>query len=71
MTAEEQERDATKKGQGNSTEDNRIGGQIGHEGERRKIYSATVIDGIKIKTTIYVGDCIIRKTDSRLSKGRT
>ena len=39
-TAEEQERDATKKGQGNSTEDNRIGGRIGQEGEGRKSYSA-------------------------------
>ena len=68
-TAEEQERDATKKGQGNSTEDNRIGGRIGQEGERRKSYSAAVIDGIKINTTICVGDYIIRKTDSRMSKG--
>ena len=68
-TAEEQERDATKKGQGNSTEDNRIGGRIGQEGERRKSYSAAVIDGIKRNTTIYVGDSIIRKTDSRLSNG--
>ena len=51
-TAEEQERDATKKGQGNSTEDNRIGGRIGQEGERRKSYSAAVIDGIKRNTTI-------------------
>ena len=31
-TAEEQESDDTKKGQGNSTEDNRIGGRIGQEG---------------------------------------
>ena len=71
-TAEEQERDATKEGQGNSTEDNRIGGRIGQEGEGRKSYSAAVIDGIKrnsSNTTIYVGDSIIRKTDSRLSKG--
>ena len=68
-TAEEQERDATKKGQGNSTEDNRIGGMIGQEGERRKSYSAAVIDGTKRNTTSYVGDSIIRKTDSRLSKG--
>ena len=68
-TAEEQERDATKMGQGNNTEDNRIGGRIGQEGERRKSYSAAVIDGIKRNTTIYVGDSIIRKTDSRLSKG--
>ena len=65
MTAEEQESDATKKGQENSTEENRIG----QEGERRKSYSAAVIDGIKRNTTIYVGDSIIRKTDSRLSKG--
>ena len=63
--AEEQERDATKKGQENSTEENRIG----QEGERRKSYSAAVIGGIKRNTTIYVGDSIIRKTDSRLSKG--
>ena len=64
-TAEEQESGATKKGQENSTEENRIG----QEEERRKSYSAAVIDGIKRNTTIYVGDSIIRKTDSRLSKG--
>ena len=61
-TAEEQESDATTKGQENNTEENRIG----QEGERRKSYSAAVIDGI---TTIYVGDSITGKTDSRLSKG--
>ena len=64
-TTEEQESDITKKGQENSTEENRIG----EEGERRKSYSAAVIDGIKRNTTIYVGDSIIRKTDTRLSKG--
>ena len=64
-TTEEQESDATKKGQENSTEENRKG----QEEERRKSYSAAVIDGIKRNTTIYVGDSIIRKTDSRLSKG--
>ena len=64
-TAEEQESDATQKGQENSRVENRIG----QEGERRKSYSAAVIDGIKRNTTIYVGDSIIRKTDSRLSKG--
>ena len=37
--------------------------------ERRKTYSAAVICGIKRKTRIYVGDSIVRKTDSRLSKG--
>ena len=68
-TAEEEESDATKKGQENSTEDNQIGGRIGQDGERWKSYSAAVIDGIKRNTTIYVGDSIIRKTDSRLSKG--
>ena len=68
-TAGEEENDATKKGQVNSTEGNRIGGRIGQEGERRKSYSAAVIDGKKRKDTIYVGDSIMRKTDSRLSKG--
>ena len=67
-TAGEEENDATKKGQVNSTEENRIGGRIGQEGERRKSYSAAVIDGKKRKDTIYVGDSIMRKTDSRLSK---
>ena len=67
-TAEEQETeesDGAKKGQENSTEENRIG----QEGERRKSDSAAVIDGIKRNTTIYVGDSIIQKTDSKLSKG--
>ena len=41
------------------------------DGERRKKYSAAVIDGIKRKSRIFVGDCIVRKTDSRLTKGRT
>ena len=60
-TSEEEENDATKKGQENSTEDNQIGGRIGQEGERRKSYSAAVIDGIKRNTRSYVGDSIIRK----------
>ena len=63
---EEEESDATKKGQENSTEENRIG----QEGERRKNYSAAVIGGIKRKLTIFVGDSIVRKTDARLSKGQ-
>ena len=49
---EEEESDATKKGLENSTEENRIG----QEGERRKSYSAAVIDGIKRKSRIFVGD---------------
>ena len=43
-----EESDATKKGQKNSTEENRIG----QEGEGRKSYSAAVIDGIKRKSKI-------------------
>ena len=46
-TAEEEEISATKKGQENSTDENQIGGWVGQEGERRKSYSAAVIDGIK------------------------
>ena len=65
IAEEEEESDATKKGQENTTEEN----QIGKEGERRKSYSAAVIDGIKRNCRIYVGDSIVRKSDTRLSKG--
>ena len=61
----EEESGATKKGQEDSTEENRIGGWIGQEGERRKSYSAAVIDGTKRNSRIYVGDSIVRKTDTR------
>ena len=67
-TAEEEESSDTKKGQENSTEENQIGGWVGQEGERRKSYSEAVIDGIKRNSRIYVGDSIVRKTDTRLSK---
>ena len=39
------------------------------DGERRNTYSAAVIYGIKRNSMIYVGDSIVRKTDTRLSKG--
>ena len=68
-TAEEEESGATKKGPEDSTEENRIGGWIGQEGERRKSYSAAVIDVIKRTSRIYVGDSIVRKTDTILSRG--
>ena len=68
-TAEEEESGATKKGQWDSTEENRIGGWIGQEGERRKNYSAEVINGIRRNSRIYVGYSIVRKTDTRLSRG--
>ena len=68
-TAEEEDSGATKKGQEGGTEENRIGGWIGQEGERRKSYSAEVIDGTKRNSRIYVGDSIVRKTDTILSRG--
>ena len=64
IIAEEEESGATKKGQEDTTEENRIG----QEGERRKSYSAAVIYGIKRNSRIYVGDSIVRKTDTRLGK---
>ena len=70
-TAEEEESGATMKGEEDSTEENRSEGWIGQEGERRKSYSAAVIDIIKRNSRIYMGDSIVRKTDTRLSKGRT
>ena len=47
-----------------------MGWEVGQDGERRKTYSAAVIDGFKRNSTIYVGDSIVRKTDTRLSKGK-
>ncbi len=43
-------------------------GQESQDGERRKKYSAAVIDGIKRNSTVYVGDSIVGKTDSTLNK---
>ena len=43
---------------------------MGQDGERRKTYSAAVIDGCERTSTIYVGDSIVRKTDRSLSKGK-
>ena len=62
--------DRTRKGvQGKSTDGTKIGGEKRQEGERRKKYSAAVIEGIKRNATTYVGDSIVRKTDARLNKG--
>ena len=37
---------------------------MGEDGERRKTYSAAVIDGFNINSTLYVGDSMVRKTDT-------
>ena len=52
------------------TDGTKIGGEMGLDGERRKSYSAAVIDGCERTSTIYVGDSIVRKTDKRLGKGK-
>ena len=43
---------------------------MGLDGERRQTYSTAVIDGCERTSTIYVGDSIVRKTDTRLCKGK-
>ena len=58
-----------KEGHERRNDGTKIGVEMGQDGERRKKYSAAVIDGIKRKSRICVGDTIVRKTDSRLSKG--
>ena len=69
-TRQEEESDTDRKeGHEKRTDGTKIGGEMGQDGERRKKYSAAVIDGIKRKSRIFVGDSIVRKTDSRLSKG--
>ena len=70
-TLQEEDSDTRKEGQGKETDGTKIGGggEMGQHGERRKTYSAAVIDGFKRNSTIYVGDSIVRKTDTRLSRG--
>ena len=69
-TLQEEDSDTTRKeGQGKRTDGTKSGGEKGQDGERRKTYSAAVIDGFKRNSRIYVGDSIDRKTDTRLSKG--
>ena len=69
-TIQEEGCDRTRKEvQGKSTDGTKIGEEMGQDGGRRKTYSAAVIDGIKRNSTTYVGDSIVRKTDTRLNKG--
>ena len=70
VTRQEEEIDtARKEGYGKKTDGTNIGGEIRQDGERRNTYSAAVIEGFKRNSAIYVGDSIVRKTDSRLNKG--
>ena len=64
------EEESRKDGNDKLIDGTKIGGEMGHDGERRNTYSAAVIDGCTITSTIYVGDSIVRKTDTRLSKGK-
>ena len=68
---QEDDSDTTRKeGQGKRTDGTNIGGEMGQDGEKRKTYSGAVIDGFTRNSTIYVGDSIVRKTHTRLSKGK-
>ena len=66
---EEESDTARKEGYGKKTDGTKIVGEMGQDGERRKTYSAAVIEGFKRNSAIYVGDSIVRKTDSRLKEG--
>ena len=69
-TRQEEENDTNRKeGHEKRTDGTKMGGEMGQDGERIKKYSAAVIDVIKRKSRIFVGDSIVRKTDSRLSNG--
>ena len=71
MRLQQEDSDTTRKeGQGKGTDGTKIGGEMGQDVERRKTYSAAVIDGIKRNSTLYVGDSIVRKTDTILSNGK-
>ena len=66
----QQEVESRKEGHDKRTDGTNIGGEMGQDGERRKSYSAAVIDGRERTDTIYVGDSIVRKTDRSLNKGK-
>ena len=70
-TLQEEDSDTTRKeGEGKGTDGTKIGGEMGQDRERRKTYSAAVMDVFKRNSTVYVGDYIVKKTDTRLSKGK-
>ena len=70
-TLQEEDIDTTRKeGHGKGTDGTKIGGDMRQDGERRKRYSEAVTDGFKRNSTIYVGNSIVRKTDTTLSKGK-
>ena len=64
------EEESRKEGHDKKTDGTKIGGEMGQDGERRKSYSAAVIEGCERTSTIYVGDSIVRKTDRSLCKGK-
>ena len=64
------EEESRKEAHEKRTDGTKIGGEMGLDGERRKSYSAAVIDGCERTSTIYVGDSIVRKTDRRVGKGK-
>ena len=39
------------------------------EGIRRKSYSQAVIEGVRTRVMVFVGDSIVKKTDTALNKG--
>ena len=48
------EEESRKEGHDKSTDGTKIGGEMGQDGERKKTYSAAVIDGCRRTSTIYV-----------------
>ena len=70
-TLQEEESDTTRKeGHEMSTDERRLAGRWDRmeKEEKHRVYSAAVIDGSKRTSTIFVGDSMCRKTESRLHK---
>ena len=53
----------------NSLLGDKAAGQNVMEGIKRKSYSDAVIEGVRKRATVFVGDSIVRKTDRVLNKG--
>ena len=65
----ERERERERGGEGERERETEAAGQNVMEGIHRKSYSEAVIEGMRKRARVFVGDSIVRKTDIVLNKG--
>ena len=70
MIEREREREREREPDNSTPPSDKAAGENVMEGIHRKIYSEAVIEGMRKKARVFVGDSIVRKTDRILNKGR-